>query len=285
MRYICRDATCRVSTGGSSKSRRGNLTVPWDFDGSEPLIGPERALEYYGELLGDARDTLSLPETLVATFQQKALERMVARIGAEPPTRWPAPIFWPLARGSFQDHALAVARLPMGAPAAASALDLMIAAGVRTVLLVGSAGSLQRHLPVGSLVVPTEAIRHEGTSHHYLPAAETAQPSMEMVDLLISAAQARTRAVPAQGPTWTTDAPYRECVDTVARLRSAGVLCVEMEAAALFAVARHRGVRIALVVAISDELWDSWRPGFHTLSYTRGLLTAADIAVEAASSL
>lgn len=259
--------------------------MPWDFDSSEPLIAPGRALEYYGELLGDPGDALALPETLVATFQKRAMDRMVARIGADAPTRWPTPIFWPLARGNFQGRPLAAARLPIGAPAAASALDLMIAAGARTVLLVGSAGSLQPRLPVGSLVVPTEALRHEGTSHHYLPPAEAVQPSAELVDLLVSATLARTKTAPAKGPTWTTDAPYRECADTVARLRSAGVLSVEMEAAALFAVARHRGVGIAIVLAISDELWDCWRPGFHTLGYTRALLTAADTALDAVSRL
>ncbi len=263
----------------------GDRRVPWDFDSSEPLIAPERVLAYYGELLGTGRDALALPELLVATFQQRALDRMVAQIGAEAPTRWPTPIFWPLARGTFRERPLAVARLPIGAPAAAAALELMIAAGVGTVLLVGSAGSLQPHLPVGSLVVPTEALRHEGTSHHYLPAGEAAPASTDLVDALVSAALERTGATPAQGPTWSTDAPYRECGDTVARLRSLGVLAVEMEAAALFAVARHRKARMALIAAISDELWDSWRPGFHTLSYTRALLRAADVALAATARL
>ena len=260
-------------------------TVTWDFDGSEPLITAERTLAYYAELMGCGLDQLALPDLLVATFQQRAMDRLAGRIGAEAPTRWPTPIFWPMARGSFRGKSLAVARLPIGAPAAASALELMIAAGVRTVLLAGSAGSLQPDLPVGSLAVPTDALRHEGTSHHYLPAGEPSRPSSELVDALISAALHLGKPTPALGPTWTTDAPYRECADTVARLRSTGVLTVEMEASALFAVALRRGARVALVAAISDQLGDEWSPGFHTLSYTRALLTAADVALEAAAGL
>ena len=161
----------------------------------------------------------------------------------------------------------------------------MVAAGARTVLLVGSAGSLQPHIPVGSLVVATEALRYEGTSHHYLPKDQPARASTELVDALASAALRVGRAEPIVGTFWTTDAPYRECSATVAHLRSSGVLAVEMEAAALFAVATHRRVRIALLAAISDQLGSNWAPGFHTLSYRRGLLTAADTALAAAATL
>jgi len=257
----------------------------WEPDGSEPIIAPDRVLAYYAEALGCDRAELSLPDTLVATFQQRALDRMVQRIGPPPPTRWPTPIFWPLARGSYRGSPLAVARLPIGAPAAAAALELMVAAGARTVLLVGSAGSLQPDLAIGSLALPTEAFRHEGTSHHYLSPADTVQASPALVDALCSAAAQRIGVEPARGPTWTTDAPYRECVATVERMRAAGVLTVEMEAAALFAVGLHRGVRVGMILAISDELGDSWRPGFHALGYTRGLLMAADIALEATLAL
>ena len=259
--------------------------MTWDFDSSEPLIAPDRVLAYYAEMIGGVLDQLALPELLVVTFQQRALERLVERAETEPPTRWPTPLFWPLARGSLRGKALAVARLPIGAPAAASALELMIAAGARTILLVGSAGSLQPHLPIGSLAVPNEAIRHEGTSHHYLPASEAVAASPELADLLMSAALRRAKVALAHGPTWTTDAPYRECTATVARLRSSGVLTAEMEAAALFAVARHRGARIGAILAVSDELWGSWNPGFHTLAYGRALLRAVDIALEAAAEL
>ena len=259
--------------------------LPWELDRSEPLIAPDRMLAYYRELAGCPPEQLALPDLLVGTFQRLALEHLASRIGDEAPTRWPTPLFWPLARGSFLGRKMAVARLPVGAPAAASALELMIAAGVRTVILVGSAGSLQPSLPIGSLLVAIGALRHEGTSHHYLPAGEPAVASADLVDALVSAALRRGLKPPPRGLLWTTDAPYRECADSVARLRESGVLAVEMEAAALFAVATHRGSRAALLAAVSDELHDRWKPGFHTLAYRRALLRAADIALEAAASL
>jgi purine-nucleoside phosphorylase len=49
-------------------------------------------------------------------------------------------------------------------------------------------------------------------------------------------------------PTWTTDAPYRETVEEITRYRGEGILTVEMEAAALFTVARPSGLAAAAAV-------------------------------------
>ncbi len=259
--------------------------MPWEIDDSQPLIYPESALSYYSQLMAVDRDSLALPPLLVATFQKQALDHMVTLIGAEAPTRWPTPILWPVARATFREKDLAVARLPIGAPAAAAALELMIAAGVRTILLVGSAGSLQPDLPIGSVIIATSAIRHEGTSHHYLSPDRDAHASAELVDALASAMSQQGGRTATLGPVWTTDAPYRECTDTVSHMRGTGVLAVEMEAAAIFAIALHRGTRAALVAAISDELGAEWRPGFHTLAFRRALLAASNAALDAAVHL
>lgn len=257
----------------------------WEVDPSEPIISPARTLAYYRELQAGDEVSLTLPEVMVATFQQLVVTRLAERIGQAQLVRWPTPIFWPLARGEFGNRPIAVSRLPMGAPAAAAALELMVSAGARTILLVGSAGSLQQRLPIGSLVIATAALRHEGTSHHYLPEGEPAAPDDHLVQALLAAADRKGMPAPALGPVWTTDAIYRECADTVARLTVEGYLAVEMEAAALFAVAQHHGARAAAVLAMSDEIHDGWRPGFHTLAYQRAILNAADLALEAAASL
>jgi uridine phosphorylase len=48
------------------------------------------------------------------------------------------------------------------------------------------------------------------------------------------------------------------------QLQDKGVLTVEMEAAALFAVAQYRRVDLALAFVISDSLADLvWEPQFH----------------------
>lgn len=90
-------------------------------------------------------------------------------------------------------------------------------------------------------MVCDRAIRDEGTSHHDRPDATYAYPCPDLTASLCAAI--RHNGLPFQmETTWTTDAPYRETVEEIIRYRAEGVVTVEMEAAALFAVAQYRGV-------------------------------------------
>src|SRR4051794_11398994 len=110
------------------------------------------------------------------------------------------------------------------------------------------------------LVVPAAAIRDEGTSYHYLPPGREVEPSPEAV-AAIEAVLKRHGCAYLTGKTWTTDAIYRETAGKVRRRREEGCLTVEMEAAALFAVARFRCVNLAQVLYGGDDVsggdWDS----------------------------
>ena len=81
------------------------------------------------------------------------------------------------------------------------------------------------------------------------------------------------------------DAPYREHKERVALYRDAGVLSVDMEVSALYAVAKHRGIQCAAILAISDELYKPWRIGFGTSEYKSALGRCGLAAMEAAKSL
>ena len=66
------------------------------------------------------------------------------------------------------------------------------------------------------------------------------------------------------------------------RYQAEGVLCVEMEAAALFAVAKVRGLQVASAFTISDSLADLvWNPQFHGPPVQAGLITLYEAAVSA----
>jgi uridine phosphorylase len=180
---------------------------------------------------------------------------------------------------------VALARISVGAPAAAMVLEQAIARGVRNVLVAGDAGSLQPGLPIGSTVVVEGAEREDGTSHHYLPAGEVVAAAPDISALLERCAIARG-ATPVRGRAWTIDAPYRETIGAIGRHRAAGVAVVEMEAAAIFAVARVRGARAGLLVAVSDELYgERWQLGLEQYAYQTALNRAADAALDAAVRL
>ncbi|MDY7106371.1 MAG: nucleoside phosphorylase [Actinomycetota bacterium] len=147
----------------------------------------------------------------------------------------------------------------IGAPAAAAVLEELIAHGVRRFASIGTAGGLQHDLSIGDVVLCERAVRDEGVSHHYAEPATHAHPSPALTEHLGRAIT--ERGLPLRpGTSWTIDTPYRETRAEVEHYRAEGVLCVEMEAAALFTVAAHRGVDIASAFAISDVLAESWEP-------------------------
>jgi uridine phosphorylase len=146
----------------------------------------------------------------------------------------------------------------VGAPFCAAVLEELIALGGRTFMACGSAGALRSEITAGHLVVPTSAVRDEGTSYHYLPPAREVQPSAGAV-AAIEATLKKHNVPYVAGKTWTTDAIYRETPAKVARRRAEGCLVVEMECAAFFAVAQFRGVTFGQILYGGDDLSsDTW---------------------------
>lgn len=146
----------------------------------------------------------------------------------------------------------------VGAPLAAGLLDELIARGCRAFIVCGGAGTLQADTNVGHLIIVTSALRDEGTSYHYAPPSRVIDS--DAISTSVLAEVLAEREMPfVTGRVWTTDAPYRETPDKVQRRREEGCVAVEMEAAALAAVAAFRGVRLAHVIYAGDDLsGDVW---------------------------
>jgi uridine phosphorylase len=155
---------------------------------------------------------------------------------------------------------LGFARLPIGAPVVAIVMEELAALGVKTFVGVGTAGGLSPALEVGQEVLCSAALRDEGTSHHYVPSGRWAYPDAELL--------ASLRAVlpdAAVGPSWTTDAPYRETAEEIVAYRAEGILTVDMEASAIFAIGAALGVQTASVFCVSDVLHgQEWEPQFQS---------------------
>ena len=142
--------------------------------------------------------------------------------------------------------------MPLGAPASAIVADDVFRMGVRTAVGVGSCGGLV-HFDEGEFVLPDRALRDEGTSWHYAPPARWIATDPD-VRAAIAAACAAAGFGAVEAPTWTTDAFFRETRGKVAARRAEGCRVVDMECAALTAVARHRGARFAQLLFTADTL-------------------------------
>lgn len=156
-----------------------------------------------------------------------------------------------------------VGNFGIGAPTTAMLVEELVADGVETFLSIGFAGCLDESVEMGEFIVCERAIRDEGTSHHYLEPAKFAHASESLLEETARLLAARDEPF-HRGPSWTIDAVYRETVPEVERYADDGVLTVEMEAAAVFAVAVYRGVEAGAMFVVSDYLGPAeWEPKFH----------------------
>ncbi len=260
------------------------FTVPGG-ETDEAHLTPGTFLAYRLQQLGKMAEQNIIHSTVLLAFQTRIADHLVHETHARPvgegfSTQTSAPIW----NGTLGGAPVSIQRLLVGAPMAVSAVELLIEAGARTFIVAGIAGSLTPEIPIGGIVIPTGALREEGTSYHYLPPDVDPVPDAELTEALVMAAEARG-ITPGVGRVWTTDAIFREMGWKVRQYGAAGILAVEMELSALLAVAQVRGVRLAAVLAISDELFHPWTPGWHVEDFLTGSRAAANIALDVAAAV
>jgi uridine phosphorylase len=172
---------------------------------------------------------------------------------------------------------IAVFHPGVGAALAGGFFEESIAHGCRRFIAVGTAGGLVPNLTIGHAIVPSFAVRDEGTSYHYLAPSRSVEPTPEAVEALTATLERHD--VPfVTGGTWSTDGFYRETRKKVEQRVAEGCLTVEMEASALFAIARFRGVPIAQLLTTSDDLsgeaWSGFGSADHDSRWSMFLLAA-----------
>ena len=169
----------------------------------------------------------------------------------------------------------------IGSPIAATLLEELIAFGVKKFISIGTAGTLQKDIKIGSLMICEKAIRDEGTSYHYLKPSKYAYASKEMTNKIKKSFN-KLKQKYFVGTSWTIDAPYRETIAEARQYQKEGVATVEMEASALFAVAQYRNVELGAIFTISDSLAElEWKPKFHLKKTKKGLEILYKVAVDA----
>jgi hypothetical protein len=141
----------------------------------------------------------------------------------------------------------------VGAPFAVLVAEELFACGCEVLVSIASAGQITLVGEPPYYILIDRALRDEGTSYHYLPAAAYVEAAPALLAL---AADAFTRAgfSVRSGPTWTTDAPFRETAEIIEARRGAGILAVEMEAAALYAFAVACGFPVICLAHVTNQL-------------------------------
>jgi uridine phosphorylase len=174
-----------------------------------------------------------------------------------------------------------VVGMAVGAPFAVLVAEQLAVSGTELLVSVTSAGQLADLPATPCFVLIDRALRDEGTSAHYLPPSRWSRLDATIRDKLAGAFEELAEPV-VTGDSWTTDAPYRETAAAIDAARAAGVACVEMEAAALYAYALARARRVVCLAHVTntmatagDDFEKGADNGVHgALAVTRAVATA-----------
>ncbi|TNF70891.1 MAG: purine-nucleoside phosphorylase [Bacteroidetes bacterium] len=157
--------------------------------------------------------------------------------------------------GKFRGKKVSVQGSGMGIPSALIYYtELIREYGVKTIIRVGTAGALQGHLKLRDLVMALSASTTSGINRESFPYGDYA-PTADFSLLRRAMGQAKALDMEFEaGNILSADVFYPSSGDVYTPWKEHGVLCVEMETAALYTVAARYGVRALSLLTISDSL-------------------------------
>ena len=201
------------------------------------------------------------PETVISVFSHQLFSSLMRFLNASVIAEThDVDGIWPVYEARYKGRRFAFYKARLGAPACVGCFEDVIAMGAKRIILLGNCGVLDKNIKDCGIIIPTRAIRDEGTSYHYAPPADFIDVNKKYVEEFISVLD--TFGYPyVRGITWTTDAFYRETRDKVAVRKAMGAVCVEMECAAMQAMCDLRGVEFFQFFYAGDNLDHSnWDP-------------------------
>lgn len=202
-----------------------------------------------------------MPRVAVSCFSYVTFNRLVQALDAQPIARMKtASQEFPVYKVNHRGTDVALYLSGVGAPVCVGSLEEIFVMGVETVVLFGTCGVLDKDIADCSIILPTSALRDEGTSYHYAPPGDEIQVNLHHREVF-TALMEEMGIRYTQGLCWTTDAMYRETREKVERRKARGCICVDMECASCAAVAQFRGKEVLQFFYAADNLdseaWDA----------------------------
>ena len=228
------------------------------------------------------------PETVIVTFKKAIVDLVLENFECEPVGTLLSGTVLKIYRFKVDGQDMAIYQTTMGSPMTAALMEEVIAMGGRRFVFFGSCGTLDRNIPAGHLIIPTDAYRDEGTSYNYRPVSygdfvhiPTAAQTAEVIR--------RMGLKAIETKVWTTDGLYRETRRNMQNRLEAGCRVVDMECSAIMTVAEYRGIPAWQFLYAEDNLdnivWDPRTMGKVPRSANELYLKVAlEIAKETASN-
>jgi uridine phosphorylase len=153
---------------------------------------------------------------------------------------------------TYKDLSFGIIGCAVGASYAVLLAEQLFVSGCKLLVSITSAGKISSN-PTADYILISETIRDEGTSYHYIHENEPCQLPESMLNKLLPLTTDPAVSIQV-GKSWTTDAPYRETASAIAQAQRDGAHSVEMEAAALYAVARAKSLNIVCFAHLTNSM-------------------------------
>ena len=200
------------------------------------------------------KNIVGMPKTCVSFFSKSIMKEIVDTLKPEIIANISnATAIFPVYKICFQGTSLAVFQSAMGASACVGNLEELFALGVENLLLVGCCGCLEKEIEEYAIILPTSALRDEGTSFHYSPPADETKLNENLISIIEQVLK-RHKISYRKGKTWTTDAIFRETKAKVEKRKKQGAIVVDMECSAVNALCQFRNKNFAQIFYGADNL-------------------------------
>lgn len=196
----------------------------------------------------------NFPKTVVAFFSHDIIDEFKKVYNPEVVTVIKSiTLDFPVYKINSNGEEIGVIQAPLGSPYIVELFEEVVALGAKNILIAGSCGCLDDSISDYSIIVPTSAIRDEGTSYHYKSPSDEIELNAKVVEL-IEQTLSELKIKFHKGKTWTTDAIYRETSEKVRRRKEQGAIVVDMECSAMTAFAEFRNVNFGEIFYGADDL-------------------------------
>lgn len=202
-----------------------------------------------------------MPRVAVSCFSTVTFARLLEGLDATPIARMKtASQEYPVYKATYKGVDVALYLSGVGAPVCVGSLEELFAMGVETAVIFGTCGVLDREISDCAIILPTVAMRDEGTSYHYAPPGDEIAVNLAHREVFTGLMDELGVSY-VSGKCWTTDSMYRETREKVARRREQGCICVDMECASCAAMAQFRGKEVLQFFYAADNLdAEEWDP-------------------------
>ncbi len=196
----------------------------------------------------------NFPEVTVACFSGKLFRNVLSFFEGEQICEIHTAVGYnPVYRVNYRGKDFAFFQARVGEPLCVAEYEDLMAMGSRRLIMLGTCGVLDKSIEDCGIIIPTAALRDEGTSFHYAPPSDRIEVNKKYREEFKAILHEFGYSY-LEGITWTTDAPYRETREKVTRRKAQGAVCVEMECAGMQALCDFRGTEFFQFFYAADNL-------------------------------